>query len=72
MEVEGSEQATRTGHFMNGLDDARRLIAEERERKTGFLDIGNLGLTELPDELFELTHLRSLVVGTLYVWPETR
>ncbi len=33
---------------MDGMAIARRLIAEEREKKTGFLDLGNLGLTEVP------------------------
>lgn len=56
---------------MNGSDEARRLIAQERERQTGFLDIGNLGLTELPPELFELTRLRSLVIGRLRFQPGT-
>ncbi|HMS82227.1 MAG TPA: COR domain-containing protein [Nitrospira sp.] len=52
---------------MDGLQIARRLIAEEREKKTGFLDLGNLQLTEVPVELFELTHLRGLNLGTWYV-----
>ncbi|MDH4155458.1 MAG: leucine-rich repeat domain-containing protein [Nitrospira sp.] len=52
---------------MDGILIARRLIAEEREKKTGFLDLGNLGLTEVPVELFELTHLRGLNLGTHYV-----
>ena len=51
----------------DGMEKARRLIAEEREKKTGFLDLGNLQLTEVPGELFELTHLRSLNVGSWYV-----
>ncbi|MCF7960743.1 MAG: leucine-rich repeat domain-containing protein [Pirellula sp.] len=46
-----------------GLAIARRLIAEEADKKTGFLDLGNLGLTELPDELFGLAHLRELNLG---------
>lgn len=46
---------------------AQRLIAEEREKKTGFLDLGNLGLTEIPVELFELTHLHGLNLGIHYV-----
>lgn len=56
---------------MNEIEEARRLIAEERERQTGFLDIGNLGLTELPTELFDLTQLKSLVVGDSYFRPDT-
>ena len=49
-----------------GLAIARRLIAEEAEKKTGFLDLGNLGLTELPNELFGLAHLRGLNLGAWY------
>ena len=48
---------------MHGTEIALRLIREEREKPTGFLDLGNLGLTELPDELFQLTHLRRLNLG---------
>jgi internalin A len=49
-----------------GLAIARRLIAEEAEKKTGFLDIGNLGFTELPKELFGVPHLRGLNLGRWY------
>ena len=49
-----------------GLAIARRLIAEEAEKKTGFLDLGNLGLTELPNEVFGLAHLRGLNLGAWY------
>ena len=45
---------------MNGMEMARRLIAEEQEKKAGFLDLGNLQLTEVPAEVFALTHLRIL------------
>lgn len=51
---------------MNGMDEARRLIALEREQQTGFLDLGNLGLTEWPEELFELSHLRRLNLALFY------
>src|SRR5215831_17188863 len=51
----------------DGIEAARRLIADEREKKTGFLDLGNLQLTEVPVELFELTHLQSLNLGSWYV-----
>ena len=47
----------------NGMEIARRLIAEERDEQTGFLDLGDLELTELPEELFELTELRGLNLG---------
>ena len=48
---------------MNGLDIARQRIAEESEVQTGMLDLGRLGLNRLPDELFELKHLRVLNLG---------
>ena len=51
----------------HGIETARRLIADEREKRTGFLDLGNLRLTEVPVELFELTHVHSLNLGTWYV-----
>ncbi len=35
-------------------------IEEERIKKTGKLDLRKCKLTELPNELFELTHLQSL------------
>ena len=38
----------------DGLAIARQLIAWEAKGKTGFLDLGRLGLTELPEELFQL------------------
>src|SRR5512134_4196144 len=45
---------------MSGLDEARRLTAEEHERNTGALDVGYLGLTELPAALWSFRHLTSL------------
>ena len=47
----------------DGIETARRLIADEHEQKTGFLDLGNLRLTEVPVELFDLSHLHSLNLG---------
>lgn len=46
-----------------GLAIARSRIAEEAARRTGTLDLGDLGLEELPGELFELAHLRRLNLG---------
>src|SRR5271157_1512834 len=46
-----------------GLAIARVRIAEEKEKRTGFLDLGRLGLTELPEELFELEYLWGLNLG---------
>ena len=48
---------------MDGLTIARERIVREAEEKTGFLDLGRLGLTELPEELFQLKHLRGLNLG---------
>jgi hypothetical protein len=47
----------------DGLSIARRRIGEEAKRRTGFLDLSALGLTELPAELFALRHLRRLHLG---------
>ena len=48
----------------DGESIARQRIAEEAEQRTGFLDLGGLGLTTLPAELFGLTHLRVLNLGS--------
>ena len=50
-------------------------IEQERADQTGVLDLGNLGLNRLPDQLFELTHLKVLLVecfqfGQAYGWQE--
>jgi internalin A len=47
----------------DGLAIARQRIAQEAKDRTGSLDLGRLGLTNLPDELFRLTHLRRLNLG---------
>ncbi|MBM3223105.1 MAG: hypothetical protein FJZ47_04785 [Candidatus Tectomicrobia bacterium] len=44
---------------MDGIETARRRITEEQEKPTGFLDLGNLQLTEVSEEVFALTHLLS-------------
>ena len=49
-----------------GLAIARQLIAQEAQLQTGFLDLGKLGLTDLPDEVHQLTHLRGLNLGRWY------
>ncbi|NEW99350.1 leucine-rich repeat domain-containing protein [Rhodopseudomonas sp. BR0G17] len=49
---------------MDGLAIARERIAREAEAQTGVLDLGGLGLSELPEELFALKHLRSLNLGS--------
>jgi internalin A len=47
----------------DGLTIARQRIAQEAQDRTGSLDLGCLGLTALPEELFHLTHLRRLNLG---------
>jgi hypothetical protein len=39
---------------------ARERIAQEADERTGDLDLGTLGLTELPDALFDLKHIKRL------------
>jgi internalin A len=48
----------------DGLLIARERIAREATERTGSLDLGRLGLTALPDELFALKHLRRLNLGS--------
>jgi internalin A len=50
----------------DGLTIARERIAEEAGARTGSLDLGRLGLGELPAELLALTHLRHLILGNGY------
>ena len=51
----------------DGLAIARERIAKAAVEKSGFLDLGMLGLTELPEELFRLKHLRRLNLGVGYL-----
>jgi internalin A len=44
---------------------ALQRIAHEAEARTGALDLGMLGLIELPEELFALAHLQKLNLGSL-------
>jgi internalin A len=50
-----------------GLAIALARIADEKTNRTGFLDLGRLGLTEVPKELFELEHLWGLNWGSSLV-----
>ncbi len=43
---------------------ALKLIREAKEKRLTRLDLGNCGLTELPDELFELTWLDELMLSS--------
>jgi internalin A len=47
---------------------ALALINKEKKEKTGVLNLNNCGLTVWPDELFELTWLKVLLVGKDYKW----
>ena len=48
------------------MEEALELIAKAKAEKAEFLDLGDLGLTEIPDELFELEDLKRLNLGTFY------
>ena len=56
----GVGMATRS----DGESIARERIAREAQERTGFLDLGMLGLTVPPQELFDLKHLQSLNLGS--------
>jgi Leucine-rich repeat (LRR) protein len=47
----------------SGFSIAQERITRELEERTGFLDLGRLGLTALPEELFRLQHLEWLNLG---------
>jgi Leucine-rich repeat (LRR) protein len=48
---------------------ALRMIAENRKSKATFLDLGNCGLTSLPEELGELVWLETLVLAdNAWLW----
>jgi internalin A len=49
---------------------ALQLIEKEKREKTGRLDLGRCGLTDWPEELFELTHLEVLNLGRT-IWDES-
>ena len=46
---------------------ALKLIEKEKRERTGKLDLGYCGLTELPEELFELNWLEELNLCNAYV-----
>jgi Leucine-rich repeat (LRR) protein len=46
-----------------GFAIARARIIQEQAERSGVLDLGNLGLLELPNELWELSHLSCLNLG---------
>jgi internalin A len=59
-----------------GLRIALERIAREADERTGTLDLGQLGLTELPEELFGLIHLQRLNLGLRFLaengeWADT-
>jgi len=61
----------------DGLALARQRVAEEARHASGILDLGRLGLHDLPEELFALSQLRVLCLGDGYrradgAWIEAR
>jgi internalin A len=51
----------------DGRETALKRIATEARERTGFLDLTQLGLTELPEALFGLKRLRRLHLGQTLV-----
>src|SRR6476646_9385911 len=52
-------------------DLARKLIAENKKSKATFLDLGNCGLSEIPNEVAELHWLEFLSLsGAWHEWHE--
>nr|CAA6830828.1 MAG: Unknown protein [uncultured Thiotrichaceae bacterium] len=49
------------------MELALQLIETAKQQRALHLDLGNCGLKELPDELFELTWLESLGLGDFYI-----
>ncbi|MBK9013085.1 MAG: hypothetical protein IPM82_02810 [Saprospiraceae bacterium] len=47
----------------DGHKKALELIAENKRTRSPFLDLGNLGLTEVPEEVFECVWLEYLSLG---------
>ncbi|AGA89923.1 TIR domain-containing protein [Thioflavicoccus mobilis 8321] len=50
------------------FDIAQDRIAAEKAARTGHLNLGNLGLTRLPDALRELDFLEELTLGGVIAW----
>ena len=46
---------------------ARKLIEKEKINRTGRLDLGKCGLSELPEELFDLVWLEELILSNRYI-----
>jgi internalin A len=56
----------------DGMAIACERIVKELTDRTGFLDLGHLGLTALPKELGTLTHLKVLNLGSSWIDQEGR
>ena len=52
-------------------DLARKLIQKEKQIRSGILDLGNCGLTTLPDALFDCTWLETLYLCNSY-WDDEK
>lgn len=53
----------------SGYDRAMELIEAEFRAMTGILDLGMLGLKEIPKDVFEMTWLTNLTLGESYLAP---
>lgn len=51
---------------MDGYQEALRRIEENKRTRDTFLDLGNLGLTEIPEEVFDCIWLEHLNLGWWY------
>jgi hypothetical protein len=51
---------------------AQALIAKEKEERTGYLNLGNCGLTALPEEMFDCVWLETLAVSNEYLDKEQK
>lgn len=50
--------------FGNHPLDAERIIQEAQEKQLETIDLGHLNLSKIPEEVYELTHLKTLILGS--------
>ncbi len=58
MGADGAGDAPGEDSELTGIDEARRRIAEAARTNATVLDLGGLGLTEVPEELYALGQLK--------------
>ena len=63
MGADGAGDTPGEGSELTGIDEARRRIAEAARTGATVLDLGGLGLTEVPEELYALGQLKRLYLG---------